>query len=328
MLFNRRKDGKLVKGGDPMMHIMPYVMRGRNESAVYYGKSFCVENIQEYIREKRREGKRITLFNVIVSALLHTLYRRPHLNRFVAGRKLYQRNTMDVLYVVKTLMTDEGVESVAKITSDGHDTLEDVTQMMSEHISYIKDGQSKSDDRLIGFATKLPRFLIRSVLWLVRILDFHGLMPKVLMDNIPLYSSVFISHMGSLGAEAPFHHLYEFGTTSIFCTIGKIYKKPYQNVASGELEWKKTIDISISIDERICDGFYLIKSLRLFETYIDDPYLLEQSPIELDLEYKHKLRQYKKHYDGDSESFLEDYWENMMAEADGNKSNGQSEEKL
>ena len=73
-----------------------------------------MENIQEYIREKRREGKRITLFNVIVSALLHTVYRRPHLNRFVAGRKLYQRNNMDVLYVVKTLMTDEGVESVAK----------------------------------------------------------------------------------------------------------------------------------------------------------------------------------------------------------------------
>ncbi|NLW53317.1 MAG: 2-oxo acid dehydrogenase subunit E2 [Clostridiaceae bacterium] len=327
MFFNKRKDGKLVKGGDPMIHIMPYVMRGRNESAVYYGKSFCVENIQEYIREKRREGKRITLFNVIVSALLHTVYRRPHLNRFVAGRKLYQRNTMDVLYVVKTLMTDEGVESVAKITSDGHDTLEDVTRMMSEHIGYIKDGQEKGDDRLIEFATKMPRFLIRFVLWIIRILDFHGLMPKVLMDNIPLYSSVFISHMGSLGAEAPFHHLYEFGTTSIFCTIGKIYKKPYQNVASGELEWKKTIDISISIDERICDGFYLIKSLRLFETYIDDPHLLEHSPIELDLEHKQKLRQYKQ-YDGDSESFLEDYWEKMMAEADGNKGADHSDENL
>lgn len=319
MFLNRRKDGKLVKGGDPMMHIMPYVMRGRNESAVYYGKSFCVENVQEYIREKRREGKRITLFNVIVSALLHTLYRRPHLNRFIAGRKLYRRNTMDVLYVVKTLMTDEGVESVAKITCDGHDTIEEVTDKMSEHISYIKDGQTKSDDRLIEFATNLPRFLVRFALSILRVLDFHGFMPKSIMDNIPLYSSVFVSHMGSLGAEAPFHHLYEFGTTSIFVTIGKIYKKPYQNISSGELEWKKTIDINFSIDERICDGFYLIKSLRLFETYIDDPSLLEHSPIEMDLEHKQKLRQYRE-FDDDSASFLEDYWDNMMEEADQDKS--------
>ncbi|MDD4541473.1 MAG: 2-oxo acid dehydrogenase subunit E2 [Eubacteriales bacterium] len=327
MILNSRKDGKLVKGGDPMMHIMPYVMRGRNESAVYYGKSFCVENIQDYIREKRREGTRITLFNVIVSALLHTLYRRPHLNRFIAGRKLYQRNTMDVLYVVKTLMTDEGVESIAKITCDGHDKIEDVTEKMGEHISHIKGGQEKGDDKLIEFATNLPRFLVRFVLWILRILDFHGLMPKALMDNIPLYSSVFVSHMGSLGAEAPFHHLYEFGTTSIFVTIGKIYKKPYQDVVTGELEWKKTIDISFSIDERICDGFYLIKSLRLFETYIDDPNLLEHSPIELDLEHKQKLRQYRS-TDEDSGSFLEDYWDNMMDEADGNESDDQSSENL
>jgi hypothetical protein len=315
MIFNKRKDGKLVKGGDPMMHIMPYVMRGRNESAVYYGKSFCVEDIQEYIREKRRQGKRITLFNVIVSALLHTLYRRPHLNRFIAGRKLYRRNSMDVLYVVKTLMTDEGVESIAKISSDGHATIEDVTDMMSEHISYIKDGQQKGDDRLIQFATKLPRFIVRFVLWILRFLDFHGFMPKVFMDNIPLYSSVFVSHMGSLGAEAPFHHLYEFGTTSIFCTIGKIYKKPYQDVATGEVVWKKTIDISFSIDERICDGFYLIKSLRLFEQYIENPSLLEKTPIEMDLEHKQKLRQHRD-FDPESASFLSDYWDNMMDEAD------------
>ena len=205
-------------------------------------------------------------------------------------------------------MTDEGVESIAKQQwrtrhhrrCYGH---------ASEHISYIKD--YKGDDRYSS--PPLPD--LSYALWILRFLDFHGFMPKVFMDNIPLYSSVFVSHMGSLGAEAPFHHLYEFGTTSIFCTIGKIYKKPYQDVATGEVVWKKTIDISFSIDERICDGFYLIKSLRLFEQYIENPSLLEKTPIEMDLEHKQKLRQHRD-FDPESASFLSDYWDNMMDEAD------------
>ena len=79
--------------------------------------------------------------------------------------------------------------------------------------------------------------------------------------------------------------------------------------------WKKTIDISFSIDERICDGFYLIKSLRLFEQYIENPSLLEKTPIEMDLEHKQKLRQHRD-FDPESASFLSDYWDNMMDEAD------------
>lgn len=313
LMFYRRSDGTLVKDTrDPIGDIMPYIMRGRNESAVYYSKSYCVENIQEYIREQRKKGTRITVFNVISAAFLHTFLRRPHLNRFVAGRRLYQHNTFDILYVVKTSMTDDGIESIARVRFDGDDTLMSVKDKMADSVDEIKGTTGKDDDRFIGLITKLPRFMKRFIVSAARALDFHGMMPKALMELIPLYSSIFISHMGSIGGDAMFHHLYEFGTTSVFCAIGKIYLKPYRDIHTEEVVWKKTIDLNITLDERICDGFYFIKSLELFDSFIDNPSLLEMTPNEAieDAEKKRKerdLRASKK-----QASNMEDYWEDMM----------------
>ncbi len=289
----KRSDGKPVKGGDPMNHIMPYVMRGRNESAIYFSKSYDIEPIQRYIRERRIEGKRITAFNIIVAAILQTIYQRPHLNRFVAGRRLYEHNSFDVLYVVKKLLTDDGLESVCKVNLNPHDTLDSIADTMTKHIEDIREGILKTDDKLIHFVSHLPRFSLRIAVWFVRLLDFYGLMPKSLMEAIPFYSSIFISHLGSIGASAPFHHLYEFGTTSIFMTIGRTYYAPYRN-REGDLEWRKTIDLKFTIDERICDGFYMIKSLKLFDEYMQNPYLLDKSPVENDLKIKKKNRDRKK----------------------------------
>ena len=312
-MFYRRSDGTLVKDTrDPIGDIMPYIMRGRNESAVYYSKSYCVENIQDYIREQRKLGTRITVFNVISAACLHTFMRRPHLNRFVAGRRLYQHNTLDLLYVVKTSMTDDGIDSVARVRFDGDDTLTDVKDKMAESIDEIKGTTGKEDDRFIGMITKLPRFLKRFIVWAARVLDFHGMMPKSLMELIPLYSSIFISHMGSIGGDAMFHHLYEFGTTSMFCTIGKIYLKPYRDVHTREIVWKKTIDLNITLDERICDGFYFIKSLELFDSFIDNPAMLELTPNEAMIEHEKKLQERETRAREKQATNMEDYWENMM----------------
>lgn len=314
-MFSRRSDGRLVKDSrDPIGDIMPYIMRGRNESAVYYSKSYCVDNIQTYIRQQRKQGNRITVFNIISAACLHTFLRRPHLNRFVAGRRLYQHNTFDILYVVKTSMTDDGIESVARVRFDEDDDLNTVRDKMAESIDAIKGTTGKEDDRFIGMVTKLPRFIKRFIIWLARILDFHGMMPKALMELIPLYSSIFISHMGSIGGDAMFHHLYEFGTTSVFCAIGKIYLKPYRDIRTDEVVWKKTIDLNITLDERICDGFYFIKSLELFDSLLDNPALLELTPKEAmeEAERARQERLQKTSPTMDEGPKIEDYWEDMM----------------
>lgn len=298
MLFSKKRpDGKLVKGGDPMIHIMPYIMRGRNESAIYYRDTVEIENMQRYIRDKRRDGIRITVFNLIITSLLHLIFERPHLNRFVAGRRLYDHNSFDILYVVKTSLTDDANESIARVSFDENDNIFTICEAMSKIINEIKVGDTKKwDDKLISAFSHLPRWLLRIAANLLRWADFHGFLPASVLKTIPMYSSIFASHLGSIGGGSPFHHLYEFGTVSIFVTIGKVYEKPYKNV-KGELEWRKVVDLCFTIDERICDGFYLVKSLKYLDALFQTPELLEYSPAVLKRMTAEERKDVMKRYD-------------------------------
>lgn len=293
LFFKKRNDGKIVKDEDSLIRITPFIMRGRNEAAIYFARSYDVEAIQKFIQDKRAEGKRITLFNVIVAAMLQTIYRRPKINRFIAGRRLYEHNDISILYAVKARMTDDALESIAKVKLDPSDTIYDIANRMKKNIDRIKDGKLKTDDKLIRFVVKLPRSFLQFALWIVRLMDFYGIMPKALMEAIPLYSSMYISHLGSVGADAPFHHLYEFGTTSVFITIGRVYEAPYKG-KDDQVEWRQTVDLKFSIDERICDGFYLIKSLKVFDTFMQNPADLEHSPLFHEQEYEQLLTEIRQ----------------------------------
>lgn len=286
LFSKKRNDGYLVEDIEAMQFVQPYVMRGRNESAVYFKLTVDIDNIDRYIRQKRQEGKRITIFNIIVTALLHLVYERPLLNRFVAGRRIYQRKEPSICYVVKRTLTDDSDESVARINLTKNDNLFTVSQRMTDHINYIRERQGdKSDDKLMSFMKKFPRWLLRFIASLFFYLDFHGIMPERLHSILPMNCSIFISHIGSLGASAPIHHLYEFGNNSIFITIGKIYDLPTK-ADDGGVEWVKAIDMWFSVDERICDGFYFIRSVRRLERLLRRPELLEESPLRFEQDKK------------------------------------------
>lgn len=277
----KRKDGIRVVDGDPMNHIMPYIMRSRNESVIYYQSTIEVKPIRDYLKKRRKNGDRVTMFNVIMASILNIFVLRPNLNRFIAGRRIYEHKNYEGLYVVKLDLSDQAYESIAKVKMTKEDNVDSIAQKMQEQVELIREQEEmKTDDKLISFFSKTPRWFIRLVLASLRWIDFHGWMPKILTDIIPLYSSVFLSHLGSIGGNAPFHHLYEFGTNSLFVTMGKIYDKPFKTKDDG-IEWREVMDIVFTVDERICDGYYLIKSLSMLERFFENPVLLEISPDEM-----------------------------------------------
>lgn len=279
LFSKKRSDGELVRDGDPINLFMPYIMKGRNESAVYYRMKINVAKSKAFINKYRKDNVRISQLDIIVAAMLQTIFLRPRSNRFIVGRRVYQRKNFEVLLVVKESLTDESYESVAKISFDRGDNIFDVARKMDEQIQNIRDGKMKTDDKLVEFLTKTPRWFNRLLLNLVRILDFHNILPKALRESLPFYSSIFISHLGSIGADAPYHHLYEFGTTSIFMTVGRIYEVP-KRARDNSLEWEKVIDLAFTIDERICDGYYLVKTLKTFEDFMNNPEKLTEALVE------------------------------------------------
>lgn len=274
-IFNkRRSDGILVRDIDPYSMLLPYVMRGRNESAVYYSKEIDITPALTYLADRKEQGDYITVFNLIIAGIKRTMELRPKLNRYIAGRRVYQHRNFEVLYVVKRSLTDMAGDSIAKVVLEPSDDLPAVARKVNEQNRDLKEGLEKGDDKLMKLTSWMPRWLLRFLVSLIRVADFHGILPKALIEILPFYSSIWISNLGSIGADAPFHHLYEIGTTSIFMTIGRIQEKTIHTPDG--VESKKYIKLMFTIDERICDGFYLIRSLRMFERFMARPHMIDR----------------------------------------------------
>lgn len=283
--FGDRYDGRLLRKINHFQRFFPYIMPKRTESVVYSSHQINVENVMSYLKTKNKEMKnrKMTLFHVCVSAIVRVLAQKPRINRFIVGKRIFARNSYDISFIIKKELTEASKEITAKVSFDPYDTIEDISAKLSKHIEEYKNLENKSDDSLIKFVMKLPRFFINFILWILRNLDYYGLMPKSIIKMDPLYSSVFIANLGSIGLDAPFHHLYEWGTTSVFIVLGKIHKSPIIE-EDGTISVKNVVNVTFTLDERISDGVYYSKSIELFKHYMENPQELEKPPQKVEMD--------------------------------------------
>lgn len=248
----------------------PYLSRSRAESVVYFTKQLDITNATAFLNEKKRNGENISLFNLMVAAMTRVVEQRPMVNRFVLGRRLYQREVFDVSYVIKKSLTDSGEELLNTVPLDFGMTLEEVAARMNLSQTTMKEKTDNGLDNLLRIFGRLPRPIMNLLFAIVRRLDYHGCLPAFIRNELPFYCSVFISNLGSIGVDAPYHHLYELGTTSFFLAIGKATMQPIVT-KEGNIEIRKIVNLNFTIDERICDGFYLARSLDRFLKYLENP---------------------------------------------------------
>ena len=71
------------------------------------------------------------------------------------------------------------------------------------------------------------------------------------------------------------HHLYDVGTCSNFVVFGKLHK---ENILQkdGSTKVSYVINFSMAIDERIAEGLYYSKAIKLMKRYCENPHLLEE----------------------------------------------------
>lgn len=268
-----KRDGRVVKQ-HALNAMMPYLMRGRTESLVYFETALDVEELLRYIDAQREAGVDVKFFQMFVAAVVKLFKERPYLNRFVSGRRVYQRNRIKVSFIAKKAASDQGEETNVALSFDENTRFQDVINRMRRDIKTAKSDEVKDDDAFIKTMMKLPRFLLRIVFAFLRWMDFYFDQPKALTDIDPLRCSVYIANLGSIGIEAPYHHLYEWGNCSVFIAIGKIRYMPVA-LEDGTLTARKMVEVKVTIDERIADGFYFARSLELMEGYLKNPESIE-----------------------------------------------------
>ncbi len=279
--FGDRYDGYRIKSNDPMFGVIPHIMRSRLDCQVFFEEQIDISNLREFILEHRKEMPGLSAYHLFVAAVVRTIAQKPRLNRFVSGRKIYARNYIRASLTVKTSRSEDAEEAVVMPEFVPTDTLYEVVERFNEQVKEAKkqDEEAKGNetDALVKILNILPGFVLKFVVWTLRNLDAVGWMPKLINRVSPFHSSLYITNVGSIGINSVYHHLYEFGTTSMFMAIGK--KETVREIQSdGKVESKTVINTRFTLDERICDGHYYATAIKLFKYYMKNPELLLLPP--------------------------------------------------
>lgn len=276
--FGDRSDGWRVRNVDAVFSAIPYFLRTRIDAQNYFEERVPIDHIEQFIREHKEEIPDLSIMHVVMAAMVRLYSQRPHLNRFVMWNKIFARNHLNFSIIVKRSLSDNGEETLMKPYFQPTDTLMDVarkTRLVQEQNQ--KTGHKNNSDIISGIMGYLPDFVMRVVVFVLMWLDKVGLMPKVIESASPWHCSVFLTNIGSIGVESIYHHLYEFGTCSMFIAMGKKSRRHAMN-KHGELTVYKSILLKFVMDERICDGFYYASSMRLLSKILSDPKVLLTPP--------------------------------------------------
>lgn len=277
-----RRDGTLIRDLDSMHYIMPLMYPNRCDNEACMRITINLAKTEEYIKQvnQKIDGPKINLFQVIITAALKTIRLRPQMNRFIANKNLYQRNNLTAAFTVKKTFEDDGEETLARIVAEDSDTLKTLCSKVNAQIELCKTSVDKSTESM-NFIQKLPfKHFIGAM---ARVADRHGWMPESVIASDPYQCSIVLTNLGSIGLNTGYHHMTNWGTTSVFMIIGKKKRRPVYDM-DGNVTMKKQIDLSMTIDERIADGYYYARTLKLLKKLIENPELLEK-PISTEVSF-------------------------------------------
>lgn len=273
----KRSDGTRIRDLDPFVRMVPYIMERRSDATNYGKRTFATEPIDHYIHKVNGEGHKFSYLHVFVAACVRVLAERPQLNRFIINGRYYQRKSIGISMAVKRSFREDGEETTVKFEFQGHETIFEIAETIDRVIAEAIAGSGSTDqDELIGKLLSLPGFLPKLLIKFMKWLDQVNLLPESIIKISPFHTSLFFTYLKSIKTDYIYHHLYDFGTTGIFMALGLAKKIPV--VQDDEVVVKNCVEVGVSTDERLCDGLYLARALRLFEKYLADPHLLEERP--------------------------------------------------
>lgn len=280
-----RPDGTLIRDLDSLHFITGIIYPNRCDNEAFISERVDLTNINEYLAKKNADGPdyKYNLFQLIVTALVKTITLRPKMNRFIVNGNFYQRKEVSASFVVKKLFSDKGAEALAFLHCRDQDTLDSIHQSIYKQVSSCRSEAVDSSTEQMDIFNKLPRWLSKAAVRFVMWLDKHGRVPKSMIATDPYYSSVVLSNLGSIKMKSGYHHLTNWGTCSMICLIGEIKNRPVFK-DDGSYEMHPTVDLGLTIDERLADGYYYSKSMRLIRKLLENPELLEL-PLNEEIEY-------------------------------------------
>ena len=276
-MFGFRPDGRRVKDIDPIVRITPYLMPMRCDAQVFLQHKADYELMARYIARKGAEGEKITFMQIIIAAFVRTVSQHPEINRYIMNKQFFSRNNCTVSFtMLKDMTNPDAGETAVKIRFDLTDTIFDVRDRMNKVVEASRGVENQNFvDKLVRLLFAIPG-LPTAIVALVRLLDRYGLCPGALLDELPFHTSMYITNNASIGLHHVNHHIYNFGSTSLFFGMGTLERVAV--VEKGVTRMKRFLPIGITADERVCSGAHYAQFFGTMSYLLNHPEELEIPP--------------------------------------------------
>jgi hypothetical protein len=267
----QRPDGQVAAEVPGYRRFMPALMPSRNGSIVFFEREVEVAAAERFVAEARAAHPDLhpTLFHLVLWSLGRMFDRHPHLNRFLAGGRLYDRDGVWISFTVKTALSDEGTLAEVKHRCDPDQTFADFVREIESSVAAARAGVEAPTDKELDLFLYLPPLLRRGVVLLAGLGNALNLLPRSFIEGDPFFASAFVTNLGSVGIDAAYHHLYEYGTIPVFCTVGLVHDAVVAR--KGKPAVARVATLKFSYDERIEDGLYAAHAVHYLCSLLEDP---------------------------------------------------------
>ncbi|MCB9555488.1 MAG: 2-oxo acid dehydrogenase subunit E2 [Deltaproteobacteria bacterium] len=278
-LKTSRPDGTYVARVHPYRRMLWHIIPDRDSSVVFYDTYVVADKLLEYVK-RARERFHCDLTHVAVGAYGIGVKQTPAMNQFIAGHRIYDRIGNFVTFSMKRTARDAKAKLAAvklqyKPGPNGDDgpydeTFEELCLRVNAQIGENRSGKRTRDDKEFDLLTKMPRAFLRFGIKLFRWMDDYNILPGGFIKHDAMYTGCFIANLGSIGMNAGYHHLYDWGTCPLFLMIGQLEERPL--AIDGQIVIKKVLPLRWTYDERINDGLSTRRGILALNAVLEDPF--------------------------------------------------------
>ena len=280
MSFRDRFDAKYLKDVDSMHFIMPFMFPNRCDNETFFSFKIDLTNLNEYVKKKNASNPdyKYNMYQCIVTAALKTIHLRSKLNIFIHDKRMYKRNDVSAAFTVKQEFSDKGGEVLCFVRSKPEWNIDDVHEELKRQLLKLKSKEYVDETTgIMDKFNKIPKFISRPIVAFIAWLEKKGVIIPALVESDIYHSSAVLANLGSIGLPSGFHHLTNWGTTSMFLVVGKAGDLPF--FENGQVAFRPGVEFGFTVDERIADGYYFAKSIKMLQLFLQQPEIYLEQPL-------------------------------------------------
>jgi len=252
------KDTDITSQVPGFRRMLAHVTPSRVHAQVNYTQTLDITKTLAWMAE---QPEKVTLLHVFAAAAGRLFHQRERLNRYVTGTRFFQRDGVRISLSAKKSMKDGAPLVVIPLEVDAEVTPSTVSRQLRERLDPPRRGEVMRQEKENDLLLKIPNFLLGPVIRLALWLDKRHWLPSALVDPDPMFCSLFIANLGSVGLEVAHHHLFEWGNCPFFAVIGRIH----------EHEGRAEVQVGWTFDERVEDGMACALALQDLQALVEDP---------------------------------------------------------